>query len=380
MTVGSDPIVAMRVQEKGSDPVSWVRANLFSSWGNTLTTLVILYLLWKLALPFLDWALVNAVWWSPDGKACRAAKGTGACWALIADKHRFMLFGTYPFEQQWRPALASLIFIALYIVSALRACWRPWLALVWLGGLAAIGVVMWGGVFGLVYVENGRWGGLALTLLLATFGIAFAFPLSIFLALGRRSTMPIIRWLAIGFIELIRGVPLISLLFMASVMLPLFLPEGLSIDKLLRAQIAMILFAAAYLAEVVRGGLQAIPRGQYEAAQALGLSYWRMTGFIILPQALRISIPPLVNTFIGFFKDTSLVLIIGLFDLLTTIKVSLTEPKWSGFGIEAYLFAAAVYFLFCFAMSRYSQALEGSLGEAGARTANKAHKAAQEAA
>jgi general L-amino acid transport system permease protein len=362
--------------EKVPDTFFWLRQNLFSSWGNTLTTLVILYLLWKLALPFLDWALVKAVWWSPDATACREAKGTGACWALIADKHRFMLFGTYPFEQQWRPALASLIFIALYIVSALRACWRPWLALVWLGGLAAIGVVMWGGVFGLVYVENGRWGGLALTLLLATFGIAFAFPLSIFLALGRRSTMPVIRSLAIGFIELIRGVPLISLLFMASVMLPLFLPEGLTIDKLLRAQIAMILFAAAYLAEVVRGGLQAIPRGQYEAAQALGLSYWRMMGFIILPQALRISIPPLVNTFIGFFKDTSLVLIIGLFDLLTTIKVSLTEPKWSGFGIEAYLFASAVYFLFCFSMSRYSQALEASLGEAGARAANKAGREA----
>jgi len=362
--------------KKVSGTFFWMRENLFSSWGNTLTTLVIAVLIWKLALPFLDWALVKAVWWSPDGTACREAKGSGACWALIADKHRFMLFGTYPFEEQWRPLLASLTFIALYVVSALRACWRPWLALVWLGGLAAIGVLMWGGVFGLVYVENERWGGLALTLLLATFGIAFAFPLSILLALGRRSTMPIIRWLAIGYIELIRGVPLISLLFMASVMLPLFLPEGVSIDKLLRAQIAMILFAAAYLAEVVRGGLQAIPRGQYEAAQALGLSYWRMTGFVIMPQALRISIPPLVNTFIGFFKDTSLVLIIGLFDLLTTVKVSLSEPQWSGFGIEAYLFASAVYFMFCFAMSRYSQALEASLGAAGARTATNVSKEA----
>ncbi|MCG6951734.1 MAG: amino acid ABC transporter permease [Betaproteobacteria bacterium] len=351
-----------------SAPVSWARENLFSNWKNTLATLAIAYLLWKLALPFLDWALVHAVWWSPDAKACRAAKGTGACWALVADKHRFMLFGTYPYDAQWRPALASLIFVALYVVSAIRACWRRWLALVWLGGLVAIGVLMWGGVFGLRYVENERWGGLALTLLLATFGIAFAFPLSILLALARRSTMPVIRWLAIGYIELIRGVPLISLLFMASVMLPLFLPEGVTIDKLLRAQIAMILFAAAYLAEVVRGGLQAIPRGQYEAAQALGLPFWKMMGLIILPQALRISIPPLVNTFIGFFKDTSLVLIIGLFDLLTTVKVSLTEPKWSGFGIEAYLFASAVYFIFCFAMSRYSQALEKSLGAAQSRT------------
>ncbi len=347
--------------------MNWARANLFNGWGNTAATLLVVYALWKLLPPFFDWALVKAVWWSPDAKACRA-EGSGACWALIADKHRFMLFGTYPFDAQWRPALASLIFVALYVVSAMRAFWRPWLALVWLGGLAAIGLLMWGGVFGMVYVENERWGGLALTLLLATFGIAIAFPLSILLALARRSTMPVIRWLAIGYIELIRGVPLISLLFMASVMLPLFLPEGVTIDKLLRAQIAMILFAAAYLAEVVRGGLQAIPRGQYEAAQALGLSYWKMMGLIILPQALRISIPPLVNTFIGFFKDTSLVLIIGLFDLLTTVKVSLTEPKWTGFGVEAYLFASAVYFVFCFAMSRYSQALEASLGAAQSRT------------
>ena len=358
-----------RAREKVPDTFFWLRSNLFSSWGNAAATLLVVYLLWTLVPPFFDWALVKAVWWSPDAKACRA-EASGACWALIADKHRFMLFGTYPFEAQWRPALASLVFVALYALSAMRACWRPWLALVWLAGLAAIGALMWGGVFGMAYVENERWGGLALTLLLATFGIAIAFPLSILLALARRSTMPVLRWLAIGYIELIRGVPLISLLFMASVMLPLFLPEGVTIDKLLRAQIAMILFAAAYLAEVVRGGLQAIPRGQYEAAQALGLSYWKMMGLVILPQALRISIPPLVNTFIGFFKDTSLVLIIGLFDLLTTVKVSLTEPKWTGFGIEAYLFASAVYFVFCFAMSRYSQALETSLGAGQSRTAD----------
>lgn len=345
-------------------PLGWLRANLFSGWGNSLATLVILYLVWKLAVPFFDWALVKAVWVAPDAAACRDAKGVGACWALITEKHRFILFGTYPFDAQWRPALAIVVLIALYVASALRACWRPWLGLVWLAGLVVIGILMWGGVFGLAFVENERWGGLALTLLLATVGLAVAFPLSILLALGRRSSMPMLRMLSIGYIELVRGVPLISLLFMASVMLPLFLPEGMSIDKLLRAQIAMILFAAAYLAEVVRGGLQAIPRGQYEAAEALNLSYWRAMGLVILPQALRISIPPLVNTFIGFFKDTSLVLIIGLFDLLTTVKVSLTEPQWTGYGVEAYLFASAVYFVFCFSMSRYSQALEESLGTA----------------
>ena len=347
--------------------MNWVRANLFSSWPNAITTLVIVWLAWKLALPFLDWAFVQAIWTAPDSKVCRDAKGVGACWALIHEKHRFILFGTYPFDQQWRPGLAILIFLALYVISALRACWRPWLALAWVVGLAAIGVLMWGGVLGLRYVENERWGGLALTLLLATFGIALAFPLSIVLALGRRSELPVLRLLCVIYIELIRGVPLISLLFMASVVLPLFLPEGMSIDKLLRAQIALILFAAAYLAEVVRGGLQAVPSGQYEAAQALGLPYWRMTGLIVLPQALRISIPPLVNTFIAFFKDTSLVLIIGLFDLLTTVNVSIGEPKWVGFGIEAYIFVSLVYFAFCFAMSRYSQNLELDLAGGAAK-------------
>src|SRR5213592_4366474 len=217
-------------------------------------------------------------------------------------KHRFILFGTYPYEQHCRPALTSILLVLLWALSAWRIFWRWWLVLLWLAGLSVIGILMWGGVPGLPYVENDRWGGLILTLLLSTFGIALAFPLSILLALGRRSDMPVIQALCVGFIELVRGVPLISILFMASVMLPLFLPAGVSIDKLLRAQLAMILFAAAYLAEVIRGGLQAIPRQQEEAAQALGHSYWQRTGFIILPQALRIAIPPLVNTFIGFFK------------------------------------------------------------------------------
>ena len=333
----------------------WARENLFAGWASTVATLAVALVLLKLAPPFVEWAFVDAVW-RPDAPACRAAQG--ACWGFIAEKHRFILFGTYPFEQHWRPALATLLLIGLWIVSLIRIFWKRWLALVWAGGLALIGVLMWGGVLGLPYVENERWGGLILTLLLSTFGLAAAFPLSILLALGRRSELPAIRALCIGYIELVRGVPLISLLFMASVMLPLFLPVGLSIDKLLRAQIALILFAAAYLAEVVRGGLQAIPRAQYEMADALGLTYWQKTLHVVLPQALRIAVPPLVNTFIGFFKDTSLVLIIGLFDLLSTIKVSLTDPAWSGFGVEAYVFAALVYFAFCYAMSLYSRRLE----------------------
>ena len=345
-----------------SDPVfPWLRANLFSSWPNAILSMLALWLLWRTLPPFLDWAFLDAVWSAPDSGACRAARGEGACWAFIAEKHRFILFGTYPYEEHWRPGLAILVMLALYAVSALRRFWRPRLALYWVAGLALIGVLMWGGVFGLRYVENERWGGLMLTLLLATFGLAAAFPLAVLLALGRRSAMPVVRGFCVGYIELIRGVPLISLLFMASVTLPLFLPAGVTVDKLLRAQIAMIMFAAAYLAEVVRGGLQSIPHGQYEAADALGLPYWRKTLLVVLPQALRVSIPPLVNTFIAFFKDTSLVVIIGLFDLLTSIKVSLQEPAWTGFGVEAYLFASLVYFAFCTTMSRYSQRLEHDL-------------------
>ena len=347
-----------RIDPRLLTTLRWLRVRLFSSALSSFVTLAILYVAWKIIPPFVDWALVQAVW-SPDNSVrCREAVGRGACWAFIADKYRFILFGTFPAEQHWRPALAIVILVGLYVLTALRFARGYRLAAVWLAGLGVIGVLLWGGVLGLSYVENERWGGLTLTLLLSTFGLAFAFPLAILLALGRRSNMAIVRWLAVAYIEIIRGIPLVSVLFMASVLLPLFLPAGASIDKLLRAQLAMIGFAAAYLAEVVRGGLQAIPRQQEEAAQALGHGYWQRTWFVILPQALRIAIPPLVNTFIGFFKDTSLVVIIGLFDFLTTIKVSLSEPAWSGFGVEAYLFAAAGYFLFCYPMSRYSRTLE----------------------
>ena len=320
-----------------------------------LLPIVLVLLVWKGLLPLVEWAFVDAVW-RPDPSACRAARG--ACWGFVAEKLRFILFGTYPFDEQWRAALATAILVLLWIVSALRRAWRPWLPIAWIAGLALIGLLMWGGLFGLPYVHHERWGGLTLTLLLTTFGIAFAFPLSIALALGRRSALPVVRGLCVGYIELIRGVPLISLLFMASVMVPLFLPGGFSIDKLLRAQLALILFAAAYLAEVVRGGLQAIPKAQYEMADALGLSAFQKNVYVVLPQALRIAVPPLVSTFIGFFKDTSLVTIIGLFDLLQAVKVSLAEPAWVGFGAEGYFFVALVYFAFCFAMSRAARRFE----------------------
>jgi general L-amino acid transport system permease protein len=343
--------------------LAWLRTSLFSSWFSAVITLLLAFLILRGLWSLVQWGLLNAVWWVPENQsqACRTLHGTGACWAVVTEKHRFILFATYPFDQQWRPALAIMMFVALYVVSAMRRFRRKELILIWLAALTVIGVLMWGGVLGLPYVPQERWGGLPVTLILATFGLAFGFPLGILVALGRRSDLPAIKAICVLYVELIRGVPLVSLLFMASVMFPLFLPEGINIDKLLRAQIAIILFAGAYLAEVVRGGLQALPKGQYEGADSLGLSYWQRTSLVILPQALRLVIPPLVNTFIGFFKDTSLVLIIGIFDLLTAGKTAVIEPAWQAFGLEVYIFVAIIYLMFCFAMSRYSQKLEAEL-------------------
>jgi general L-amino acid transport system permease protein len=338
----------------------WLRANLFSSITSSVITLLLFALVAKMLVSFVQWGFLDAVWSVPgnDTSACRAARGLGACWAVIPEKYRFILFGTYPYQDQWRPAIATLIFIALFYVSCLRSFWRRELVLIWAAALSLIGFLMWGGALGLSFVSQERWGGLPVTLILATFGLAFGFPLGILVALGRRSKLPAIHTLCVVYVELIRGVPLISLLFMASVMFPLFMPDGVNIDKLLRAQIAFVLYAGAYLAEVIRGGLQAVPRGQSEAADALGPSYWQKNRLIVLPQAIRHVIPPLVNTFIAFFKDTSLVLIIGIFDLLTTAKTAIIDPAWQQFSVEVYVFVAAIYFMFCFAMSRYSKHLE----------------------
>ncbi len=353
-------------------PVAWVRRNLFGSVVSSIATIVFVLLIGREAFSFLDWGVVHAVWTVPDGangqpdsSVCREMKGVGACWALIGEKYRFMLFGRYTFDQQWRPGIVNLLFIGLYVVSAMRRFWRKELLIVWVVTLVLIAVLMWGGVAGLTYVPQDQWGGLPLTLILATFGLCLGFPLAVAVALGRRSKqLPAVKALCVLYVELIRGVPLVTLLFMASVMFPLFLPDGFNIDKLLRAQVAIILFAAAYISEVIRGGLQALPKGQYEAADALGLSYWKKTGFIVLPQALRLVIPPLVNTFIGFFKDTSLVLIIGLFDLLAAGKNAISEPTWAAYSTEMYLTLAAIYFVFCYTMARYSRGLEHEFARA----------------
>ena len=363
--VPAQPIVRERPKTVSLGPVAWARANLFNSVWSTAVTLALLYLIVRWTLSLVDWAFVNAIWSVPQGAAgpdpsvCRDNHGIGACWAVIGEKFRFIMFGRYPYDEQWRAAIVIALFLGLYTMSAMRRFWRKELILAWVATLIVIGVLMWGGVLGLQYVPTDSWGGLPITLILATFGLALAFPLAVAVALGRRGReLPAVKMLCVVYVELIRGVPLVTLLFMANFMFPLFMPNGFNLDNLLRAQIAFILFAGAYLAEVVRGGLQALPKGQYEAADALGLSYWKKTGLIILPQALRLVIPPLVNTFIGFFKDTSLVLIIGIFDLLTAGKVAINEPIWAAYYTEVYLFLALVYFVFCYAMARYSRGLE----------------------
>ena len=357
------PMPMQRPPATSTGVLGWLRANLFNSVFNTILTILAVYLLAMTVPALLRWAVIDAIWSAPSGQACR---GDGACWAFIGEKLRFILFGRYPYPEQWRPLLAVLIIIGMILASCDHRLWGKRLMLLWPAGLALVGLLMWGGVFGLRFVDTELWSGLPLTLILAVVGMAFAFPFAILLALGRRSQLPAVRAISVGYIELVRGVPLITVLFMASVMLPLFLPAGVTIDKLLRAQVAFTLFAAAYLAEVIRGGLQAIPKGQVEAADALGLGYWQRTRLIVLPQALRLVIPPLVNNFIGAFKNTALVLIIGLFDLLNTANTALTDANWQGFATEAYVFTAAIYWSFCFLMSRYSQMLE--------RTFNTGHR------
>ena len=342
--------------------LAWIKTNLFGGIWSSLVSLVVLYLVLRGLWAVFDWSVIEAVWSAPDGRSCRAASEAGACWAFIGAWYRFILFGRYPYLEQWRPLLVMILFALLVLASCDRRLWRHGILLagLWLAGLVLCWVLMRGGALGLAPVGTDLWNGLPLTLFLAVIGLALAFPLAILLALARRSELPAARALAVAYIELIRGVPLITVLFMASVMLPLFLPTGVSIDNLLRAQVGLALFFAAYLAEVVRGGLQAIPRGQYEAAQALGLTYWQRTRLIVLPQALAIAIPPLVNTFISAFKDTTLVTVVGLFDLLATASNAITDPQWRGFYVEAYGFVAVIYFVLCFFMSRYSRRLERS--------------------
>ena len=335
-----------------------MRANLFNSLGNALATLIGFAIVVLVASPVIRW-FANATLVAKDGHACHEAGG--ACLAFIATWYRFLLFGRYPYAEQWRPALVVAIFVVMIALSTRHRFWGRPLFGIWGVGVALVLVLMGGGVAGLPRVDTELWNGLPLTLMLAVGSMFAAFPLAVMLALGRRSANAAIRAPCVAYIELIRGVPLITILFMAAVMVPILLPAGFTIDKALRAAMAFAAFGAAYLAEAIRGGLQAVPHGQYEASEALGLGYWRRTALVILPQALQTAIPALVNTFIGTFKDTSLVVIIGLFDLLSTAKIAIEDLNWQGFYLEAYLFIGLIFFGFCFFMSRFSQSLERRL-------------------
>jgi general L-amino acid transport system permease protein len=361
------PIAARPAPIKTEGFVPWVRTNLFGDLRSSLVTLAIIALAVYVLPGLIDWAVINAVL-ATNPEKCQAARGIGACWGVVIEKFRFIIFGRYPFEQQWRPELATILLVALLIVSCIRTFWKPWLVVLWIAVVPAFFVLMGGGLFGLEPVPTDQWGGLPLTIMLATFGIVLAYPISIVVALGRRSHLPAIRSLCVVYIELIRGVPLISVLFMASFMFPLFMPVGKSPDVLLRVLVGITLFSAAYLAEVVRGGLQAIPKGQIEAAQSLGLSYWQTQRKIVLPQALALVVPGIMNSFIAIFKDTSLVTIVSLYELTGALSLALnSDADWRPFKIEGYLFITLIYFIFCFAMSRYSLWIEKQVGKSKTR-------------
>lgn len=343
--------------------IGWLSKNLFSSWSNGLLTLACLWLIWRLLAGVLDWAVFSAAWSGADGSVCQKPD-VGACWPFVAAKFGQFMYGRYPDAERWRVLLTyaiAAVTLGGLMIPAVPG--KKWLALF---GVLVLPLLSWWllyGGFGLRPVPTELWGGLMVTLVVATVGIAGSFPIGIILALGRRSQMPIARWVSIFFIEVVRAVPLITILFMSSVMLPLFLPEGVSFDKLLRALIGVMFFSGAYMAETIRGGLQAIPRGQYEAADSLGLSFSQKMAFIILPQALKLVIPGIVNSFVGLAKDTSLVLIIGIFDLLGVIQAGLTDAKWfsPNTAMTGYVFAAMIFWVICFSISRYSAWLERRL-------------------
>lgn len=352
-------------------PIGWLRANLFSTWYNALITLLILWLLATVIPPMARWMVFEATWATthePCARAREAAQAIGAspgaCWAVIPANLRLFMIGTYPVGQGPRIGAALALVAGLGVLTAFRRVRGKLLVTAWILSFPAILILLHGfqGSTLLPRVETTKWSGLTLTFLLAIVAIVASFPLGVLLALGRRSTLPVVRLLSTVYIEVVRGVPLVTILFMSSVMFPLLMPGHWRVDKVVRAMLALTLFSAAYLAENVRGGLQAIPRGQYDAARALGLGNALTMGLIILPQALRAVIPPIVGQFIGLFKDTSLVAIVGLLDLFEIGRSILSNPNWLGLRTEVYIFIAFVYWVFSYSMSVASRRLERRLG------------------
>lgn len=371
--VRAEMVIAQSAPSRNRGAGNWLKKNLFATPVDAVLTIVALLLIAWLLPPFIGWAFIEAQWTGPDRSVCAtAAQGgiqpdgwSGACWAFVNAKFEQFMYGRYPIQLRWRVDIVAAVFVLLLIPLLIpRIPWKAINAVLFFGVFPFVAFfLLVGGYFGLSYVPTQLWGGLLVTMVLSFVGISVSLPLGIVLALGRRSKMPVVKMICVVFIEMVRGVPLVTVLFMASVMLPLFLPPGTSFDRLLRALIGVALFASAYMAEVVRGGLQAIPKGQYEGAGSLGLGYWQAMYLIILPQALTMVIPGIVNTFIGLFKDTSLVYIIGMFDLLGIVRQNFSDAAWASpqTPMSGLLFAGFVFWIFCFGMSRYSMFMERRL-------------------
>ena len=350
----------IRIEFSGVSSLDILNKNINSNNFNALLTLFTICIIIKSIPPVLDWFVLDADFIGNSEEDCT---GDGACWVFIKVWFNRFMYGLYPDAEQWRINTAFLILFAIvgvsfFVSEKLKKYFILFLVFVF----PFLGIkLISGGSFGLEYVESAAWGGLSLTFIISAFAILFCFPIGVILALGRRSSLPAIKYISIGFIELWRGVPLITVLFMSAVMFPMFLPDGTFIDKLIRVLIAITLFEAAYMAEVVRGGLQALPKGQYEAAKSLGMGYWRMNALIILPQALKLVIPGIANTLLALVKDTPLIFVVGLMELAGMIGLAKTNPKWLGMAMEGYVFAGLVFWIICYAMSRYSQSLEKKL-------------------
>ncbi len=349
-----DKIETREAPSSSKGALHWLRENLFSTPLNSAMTLFGIAILFWIIPPFINWAIINANFAGSTRADCT---GDGACWVFVKEKMSMFMYGFYPEADRWRVNLAyALFFVVIAAFKLLRKSGLK-IAIATMYFIVAF-ILIRGGFFGLDMVETNKWGGLMLTIVISAVGIVGSFPIGILFAFGRASNLPIIKSVSVTYIEFIRGVPLITILFMSSVILPLFFPEGVQFDKLLRALIGITFFQAAYIAEIIRGGLQAVSKGQYEAADAVGLSYWQKMLLVILPQALKVAIPNLVGSFIALFQDTTLVLIIGLFDLLAMVQLTGSDSHWLGFETEGYVFVTIIFWVFCYSMSVYSKSLE----------------------
>ena len=360
LIAGAVGLYFIRIEYSGIRILDNFNKNVNSTTFNAVLTLLIIFIFFKYTPPLLNWLIFDADFVGSAKEDCTSG---GACWVFVKVWFKRFMYGMYPNPEQWR--INTAFFILFVLIGAaffVRPKYKKYIILFMLFIYPIIGIkLISGGIFGLKWIETGAWGGLSLTLIVSAFALILCFPIGMFLALGRRSELPVIKYSSIGFIEIWRGVPLITVLFMSAVMFPMFLPDGTYMDKLMRVVIAITLFEAAYMAEVIRGGLQALPRGQYDAAKSLGMGYWRLHLLVILPQALKLVIPGIANTFLALVKDTPLIFVVGLLELAGMIGLAKTNPKWLGMAIEGYVFAGLVFWVICYAMSRYSQRLEKRL-------------------